>query len=57
VLPFLAIAFVFPAARLVTDRRRRDLVLAVSAAALVLDETAFFLLQVIPFYRSGPFSR
>lgn len=57
VLPFLAIGFVFPAARLVGDRRRRNLVLAVCAALLVVNEAAFFLLRVIPFYRSGPFAR
>jgi hypothetical protein len=57
VLPFLAIAFVFPAARLIRDRRRRDLALAAVVAALLVTETLFFLFAAIPFYRSGPFSR
>ena len=57
VLPFLAMAFVFPATSLLPDRRRRDLALAAVTAALLLTETAFFLFQVVPFYRSGPFVR
>lgn len=57
VLPFLAIGFVFPAARWIRDRRRRDLVLAGCTLALVVDEALFFTLRVIPFYRSSPFTR
>ena len=57
VLPFLAIAFVFPAAGWIRDRGRRNIVLAGAAAAMLLTEAAFFMQRVIPFYRSGPFYR
>jgi len=51
VLPFLVLAFVFPAAGLLPKGRRRDIGLLALLAALFVNETAFFLLKVIPFYR------
>jgi hypothetical protein len=51
VLPFLVLAFVFPAASLLPKGRRRDIGLLALLAALFVNETAFFLLKVIPFYR------
>jgi hypothetical protein len=51
VLPFLVLAFVFPAARLLPKGRRRDIGLLALLAALFVNETAFFVLKVIPFYR------
>lgn len=53
VLPFLAMAFLLPAAERLRPGRRRDLVLGAMVVALALDEAAFFLFQVVPFYRSG----
>ena len=52
-LPFLALAFVFPAAGLVARGKRRDAGLLTLLAVLFVNETAFFLLKVIPFYRGG----
>ena len=51
VLPFLALAFVFPAASLLRRGRWRDIGLLVVLVALFVNETAFFLMKVIPFYR------
>jgi hypothetical protein len=51
VLPFLVLAFVFPAAGLLRKGRRRDIGLLALLAALFVNETAFFVLKVIPFYR------
>jgi hypothetical protein len=51
VLPFLVLAFVFPAARLLPKGRRRDIGLLALLAALFVNETAFFVLKVIPFYQ------
>src|SRR5262249_51326512 len=53
ILPFLVFAFLFPVARLFPPRPGRNVVLAAVLALLFLDETAFFLLRVLPFYRSG----
>ncbi len=54
VLPFLILAFVFPAAGLLPKGRRRDIGLLALLAALFVNETAFFVLKVIPFYRGVP---
>jgi hypothetical protein len=51
VLPFLVLAFVFPAASLLRRGPRRDAGLLALLAALFVNETAFFVLKVIPFYR------
>ena len=53
VLPFLVLAFVLPAASLFSRGRRRDIGLLALLAALLVNETAFFLLKVIPFYGGG----
>lgn len=53
VLPFLGLAYFEPAALALPSGRRRHLVLAAVFAALFLDEIAFFLLRVVPFYRAG----
>src|SRR6266545_1220343 len=53
VLPFLIFAFVFPAASLVRKGRWSDIGLLVLLAAFFVNETAFYLVKVIPFYR-GP---
>jgi hypothetical protein len=53
VLPFLVLAFVFPAAGLLRRGPRRDAGLLALLAALFVNETAFFLLKVIPFYRGA----
>ncbi len=54
VLPFLALASFFPALRLTRRSARRDFGLLLLLAALFVNEAAFFLLRVIPFYRSAP---
>ena len=51
VIPFLALAFVFPAASLLPRGRWRDVGLITVLAALFVNETVFFLMKVIPFYR------
>jgi hypothetical protein len=56
ILPFLVLAFFLPFARLFRPTRRRDAVLAVVLAVLFVNETAFFLLRVVPFYRAAPSS-
>jgi hypothetical protein len=53
VLPWIALAFVLPAVRLFRPGRSRNVALLGILALLFLDETAFFLSRVIPFYRSG----
>jgi hypothetical protein len=53
VLPFLIFAFVLPAASAVRKGRWRDIGLLLLLAVLFLNETAFFLVKVIPFYRGG----
>jgi uncharacterized membrane protein YhaH (DUF805 family) len=53
VLPFLVLAFVFPASSLVRRGRWRDIGLLALLAALFVNETLFFLLKVIPFYKGG----
>lgn len=53
VLPFLVMAFVLPPTRLWRSSPRRNLCLLLVLAALFANETAFYLLRVIPFYRSG----
>jgi asparagine N-glycosylation enzyme membrane subunit Stt3 len=53
VLPFLVLAFVFPAVSLVPRGKRRDVGLIALVAALSVNETAFFLVKVIPFYRGS----
>ena len=53
VLPFLIFAFVFPAASAVRKGRWRDIGLLLLLAVLFVNETAFFLVKVIPFYRGG----
>ena len=57
ILPFLAMAWGLPAARRLVRMRAGGVLVLVPLAALFLDEAAFFLFRVIPFYRSGPFSR
>ena len=42
-----------PDAWVASSGRRRQLVLAGVFAALLVDELAFFLLRVVPFYRAG----
>jgi hypothetical protein len=56
VLPFLVLAFCLPFARFFRPTPRRDAVLAVVLAALFVNETAFFLFRVVPFYRAAPSS-
>jgi hypothetical protein len=53
VLPFLVLAFVFPAAALFRRGPGRDAALLALLAGLFVNEMAFFLLRVIPFYRAG----
>ena len=53
VLPFLGLGYFEPAALALSPGRRRHLALAAVFAALLLDELAFFLLRVVPFYRAG----
>jgi hypothetical protein len=53
VLPWIALAFVLPVVRLFRPGRSRNVALLGILALLFLDETAFFLSRVIPFYRSG----
>ena len=53
VLPFLAFAFPIAAARNLSAGRRRDVLLLAVLAALFVNETAFFLVRVVPFYRLG----
>ena len=53
VLPFLVLAFVFPAAGLVRRGRWRNIGILALLAGLFVNETLFFLLRVIPFYRGG----
>src|SRR6266496_2931191 len=50
VLPFLIFAFVFPAASVVRKGRWRDISLLLMLAVLFVNEAAFFLVKVIPFY-------
>ena len=47
----IALGFVLPAIRLFRPGRGRNIVLLATLALLFLDETAFFLWRVIPFYR------
>ena len=51
VLPWIGLAFALPASRLVRAGKARNASLLVLAAALFVNETLFFLLRVIPFYR------
>ena len=53
VLPFLVLAFVLPAASLLPRGRWRDVGVLGVLAALFVNETVFFLLKVIPFYRGA----
>ena len=53
VLPFLVLAFVFPAASLVRRGLWRDIGLLALLAGLFVNETVFFLVKVTPFYRGG----
>jgi hypothetical protein len=53
VLPFLVLAFVFPAAGLVRRGRWRDIGILALLAGLFVNETVFFLVKVVPFYRGG----
>ena len=53
VLPFLVLAFVFPAASLFPRGKWRDVGLLALLGALFVNETVFFLLKVIPFYRGA----
>jgi hypothetical protein len=53
VLPFLVLAFVFPAAGLVRRGRWRDITILTLLAGLVVNEAVFFLIKVVPFYRGG----
>jgi hypothetical protein len=51
VLPWIALAFVLPAVRLFQPGRSRNVILLGLLGLLFLDETAFFLWKVVPFYR------
>ena len=51
ILPWIGLAFALPAARLVKPGRARAAVLLAAPAALFVNETLFFLLRVLPFYR------
>ncbi len=51
VLPWMGLAFALPAVRLLRPGSRRDALLAALPAAMFVDETLFFLLRVVPFYR------
>jgi hypothetical protein len=51
VIPFLGLAFLLPAARLWKPSRGRNAAFLALLGLLAVDETAFFLLRVIPFYR------
>jgi len=53
VLPFVALAFPIAAAKNLVAGRSRDALLVAILAGLFVNETAFFLLRVIPFYRLG----
>jgi hypothetical protein len=53
VLPWIALAFVLPAILLFRPSRGRNIILLGILAFLFLDETAFFLLKVLPFYRGA----
>jgi 4-amino-4-deoxy-L-arabinose transferase-like glycosyltransferase len=53
VLPFLGLGYFVPAALVLPPGQRRRLALAAVFAALCVDELAFFLLRVVPFYRAG----
>lgn len=55
VLPFLALAFLLPIALLWRPRPARNAWVIAILGLLIVNEGAFFLLKVIPFYRSGPF--
>ena len=54
VLPFLLLAFGFPLSRLLPPGRRRNGLLAALLVVLFVNETAFFLFRVVPFYRGAP---
>lgn len=54
VIPFLGLAFLWPAAKLWKPGRVRDAAFLGGLALLALDEAAFFLLKVVPFYRGAP---
>ncbi len=51
VLPWIGLAFALPAARLMRSDLRRGAILLALPAAMFVNETLFFLLRVIPFYR------
>lgn len=53
VLPFAALALAYPAVLLWKERKRRDLALLLILLALLLNESAFFLFKVLPFYRAA----
>jgi hypothetical protein len=53
VLPWIGLAFVLPAVRLFRPSRGRNMILLGILALLFLNETAFFLLRVMPFYRGA----
>jgi hypothetical protein len=55
ILPFLVLAFLFPLDRLFPGSPRRNAALAAVLATLFVNETAFFLLRVVPFYRAGAY--
>ena len=46
-----SLSFALPAARLLRPGARRDALLMTLPAAMFVDETLFFILRVIPFYR------
>jgi hypothetical protein len=51
VLPWIGLAFALPAVRLWRPGARRDALLVALVAGMFVNETLFFLLKVIPFYR------
>ncbi len=53
VLPWISLAFILPAVRLFRADRARNMILLGILALLFLNETAFFLLRVMPFYRGA----
>lgn len=51
VLPWIGLGFALPAVRLLGPSARRNAFLMALPAAMFVDETLFFVLRVIPFYR------
>jgi hypothetical protein len=54
VIGFLLLAFYLPAADLLRRWAGRNRALVAAVLLLALDESAFFTIRVIPFYRAEP---